>query len=625
MTEMERFQESCCSAATFPRNLVNHGTYDHILRKYSERLDEKQDRLFCGAGEASVDLLESQDHETDFNPFCVKTTDEMQDQLRLVLPRGLKDPLCRFIFIHAPHSRAKLNTTRDMLMFALTYHQVMPAFLDFLFPFGQQLYAKDFHFSGFRYETRLSEADKALELPALGRSGRNLQMCFSLKSVEPSKGQRDWPWSIRQTAIYHSFDVRTGRTFWLLIKGNRLLRNRITAATKSPTEAIMSNFESPGRSFVAALEAHLMLCDWAGENWRWYINFLEDELQRSTRHSLSASVDNVAETSSEPAKVVRWTTAPIKTPHLMVSQATNRPTSAGAKLHRIKSFKIGRSSTAPATANPNTAEPVRAKVLPKASQDQEEFSFSDLQHIQFIEEKANETLLVLKVNANVLMVLKQHYRTFFDSDDCPDALKTNCKLDVSRFERRVESVVNDLHMQQSRLETLLRLLADRKTLTYGILDYRNIQANKHLAQKAQNSADKMELLTEEMHEIAKKTEQETVSMRIITLVTLFFLPGTFISTLMSTDIIRFSSSDVGTHQRNFSSEALKLYIAITLPMMFLTFMAWWVVYRYVNRKTRAAHDIESGSRSNETVSDQKSSLREDRGLAFGRCGNVRQW
>jgi len=39
----------------------------------------------------------------------------------------------------------------------------------------------------------------------------------------------------------------------------------------------------------------------------------------------------------------------------------------------------------------------------------------------------------------------------------------------------------------------------------------------------------MQVVTDSMHEIAKKTKQETVSMKIITLVTLFFLPGTFIS------------------------------------------------------------------------------------------------
>jgi len=50
-----------------------------------------------------------------------------------------------------------------------------------------------------------------------------------------------------------------------------------------------------------------------------------------------------------------------------------------------------------------------------------------------------------------------------------------------------------------------------------------------LAMKAQQSTEKMEVMTKDMHIIAQKTKQETVSMRIITLVTLFFLPGTFIS------------------------------------------------------------------------------------------------
>jgi len=39
----------------------------------------------------------------------------------------------------------------------------------------------------------------------------------------------------------------------------------------------------------------------------------------------------------------------------------------------------------------------------------------------------------------------------------------------------------------------------------------------------------MEQMTSRMEEIALKTEEETVSMRIVTYVTLFFLPGTFVS------------------------------------------------------------------------------------------------
>jgi hypothetical protein len=64
---------------------------------------------------------------------------------------------------------------------------------------------------------------------------------------------------------------------------------------------------------------------------------------------------------------------------------------------------------------------------------------------------------------------------------------------------------------------------------YGILEFRSMQASKMLGERAQQSAVKMESMTEQMYEIADKTKQETVSMKIITLVTLFFLPGTFIS------------------------------------------------------------------------------------------------
>lgn len=56
-----------------------------------------------------------------------------------------------------------------------------------------------------------------------------------------------------------------------------------------------------------------------------------------------------------------------------------------------------------------------------------------------------------------------------------------------------------------------------------------MEASRLYAETSQLSARRMELMTEEMHFIAVKTKEETVSMRIITWVTLFFLPGTFIS------------------------------------------------------------------------------------------------
>jgi len=56
-----------------------------------------------------------------------------------------------------------------------------------------------------------------------------------------------------------------------------------------------------------------------------------------------------------------------------------------------------------------------------------------------------------------------------------------------------------------------------------------MEASKRFSEKAEASTREIHSMTEEMNALTQKTKQETVSMRIITLVTLFFLPGTFIS------------------------------------------------------------------------------------------------
>ena len=153
-------------------------------------------------------------------------------------------------FVHAPHSRERLKTTREMLMSVLTYHQDMPAFMDFLIRLGLQEYPQDFDFSGFRQQTTLSDFDRGLRIPEVGRSGRGYQLCYSLKAVEQSKSQAEWPWSIRQTAIHHSFDVHHGRANWIVIKGDQLMKNRIRLAIKDTDLTGASDLHCIDRAFV---------------------------------------------------------------------------------------------------------------------------------------------------------------------------------------------------------------------------------------------------------------------------------------------------------------------------------------------------------------------------------------
>jgi len=56
-----------------------------------------------------------------------------------------------------------------------------------------------------------------------------------------------------------------------------------------------------------------------------------------------------------------------------------------------------------------------------------------------------------------------------------------------------------------------------------------MRVGEHYARSAEVSARVMEEWTERMHDIAAETEHETISMHGITVLTLIFLPGTFVS------------------------------------------------------------------------------------------------
>ena len=172
------------------------------------------------------------------------------------------------------------------------------------------------------------------------------------------------------------------------------------------------------------------------------------------------------------------------------------------------------------------------------SSEEEDFSFAKLQNIQHIEEKAHEALLILRLNVNIISQLKQYYNTITKSSRFPQAISEPCMGDLEQFDLRINGIINDFHMQILRLDTLLRLLGDRKTLVHHVIRSVNARLNRpqlHSILEHQNtkineqSTKSMMKMTEDMNDIARRTKIETVSMKVITVVTLFFLPGTFIS------------------------------------------------------------------------------------------------
>ena len=159
----------------------------------------------------------------------------------------------------------------------------MPEYLDFISVLGTQ----SLRFNGFREQTLLSNSARRRSVPALGRSGRQFQLCYNLKTVNclsptgtPTKNKE---WSIRQAAFHHQFDVDEGTTLWIVTKGDLEIKKRIQDMTGKDGRPEDISFGTPAECFKSSLAVHLLNSHWSTEDWHWYVQWLVDVVDNEVK------------------------------------------------------------------------------------------------------------------------------------------------------------------------------------------------------------------------------------------------------------------------------------------------------------------------------------------------------
>ena len=173
-----------------------------------------------------------------------------------------------------------------MLVRILTYYQVMPNFLDFLLLFGSHQHSREKGFSGFRAELMFDR--QSLQVDDLGRSGRYFQLCYNLKTIAKQMNSiqstdSDCQWSVRQGAIHHQFDACKGTALWIITRAGLDIKKRIESMTGKSGRDEERAFQTPEHCFRSSLAVHLLLCHWSSENWRSYLQWLEDSVANEVR------------------------------------------------------------------------------------------------------------------------------------------------------------------------------------------------------------------------------------------------------------------------------------------------------------------------------------------------------
>ena len=86
--------------------------------------------------------------------------------------------------------------------------------------------------------------------------------------------------------------------------------------------------------------------------------------------------------------------------------------------------------------------------------------------------------------------------------------------------------------------------------------------------------------------------------RIITFVTLVFLPATFVSTLFSTDIIKYQLED--HPDGKYSQAAMNRWLQVTIPLTFMTLLAAWCGKQWASRASADIWVRDDGSDTEKT-------------------------
>ena len=361
--------------------------------------------------------------------------------------------------------------------------QAMSDLVDFLFPFGQQIQTEDVHFSAFRHRTRTSTLRKGLQVQEMGWSGRDYSLCYNLKSIESRPTEVGHRWSIRHCAISHTFDIECLRQNWIIIKAGPEIQDRVASAAGDYGLPDLRNYQSIDRAFAASLMIHLIICDWSLENWRWYVNRLEHDFRDLSdrtvvddveffpvsRKQMPIDVDKPARSKtgfslksirskmskSEPIRPISRTESSMDArlkspiPQFHKDPVTGDPLPPGMTLEDIEMSSSLRHHS-------------------EGDPGQTDFTFRDLQTIHDMDSKAKDAALVIEHNLIVLGQLQEYYLFLFESKSLPKEIKDCCEEEVNHFELRVKGVANEFRAHKARLDALLSLIDDRRTLVRRI-------------------------------------------------------------------------------------------------------------------------------------------------------------
>jgi len=163
---------------------------------------------------------------------------------------------------------------------------------------------------------------------------------------------------------------------------------------------------------------------------------------------------------------------------------------------------------------------------------------STLVRVQEVEEAVHQIIMVLQSNADVMEKVKLFYVDIVADTQFPESQRDDCKKHVAAFVSDMNEIIYDTKMQAERAKVLSTLIKDRKEIVWlnisrAISTDTNCQFHQLIQHLQTQAALRQEKSAQSMEDLAGKSTREAIAVRIIAVITLVFLPATFIAVRQS--------------------------------------------------------------------------------------------
>lgn len=582
-TEYQRHKFSCANSHLYPSTLLRRPRPHevHVLKNHANYLLDNEDRLFNDDSEEHlVEIFEIHAEriiKLKANQFrtCDTQFQHMQQEAN--------QWDIRHVFLQSSDSRSPLDCSSDMLKSCFTFHQVEASFLDSVYTFGDQDKPLDLCLAHFRSSHTMDLAERDLiAIPELHLSGREFRVSYLLRSMEFSGNtESTWKWNLRQTAVYHSFDAETGKSFWCNIKANDNFKTRIkdSASYLDLDQPALMQEHRVHRLFTAALSTHLIYLHWCDENWRWCINDMDvaigalldqarltsiNDLQLTAPAYVELQIRKVTLNSTRtygnppPAGLVRDSSRGSAYILHKFAMLLRKVFSPRQLFGRDLGLDLGKSNNLPdPTENPEVA-PNRVRV-------------SRPQALQIWSERIERLMLAVQLDITVLGEISAFYSGLTESlVSLHGSVWEEYDRDIRHFAKEIANISSGLETRKVQMQSLVLQLSEGQNL-YGML------LQQVTAISAEVSAKRMET-------IGYKTAQETASMHIITIVTLIFLPGTFVATFFQSGVFWWKEAPEDMESTwSYRGDAFAFFSYLCFPLMIATLGIWFCVWFRMGR------------------------------------------